>query len=66
MKISIIIPVYNEEIYVRECIESLLKQTGFDFEIIVIDDASTDNTAQSVLALMTIAYICTETRLIWV
>jgi len=42
VKISIIIPVYNTEKYVAECIESCLNQTYKDFEIIVINDGSTD------------------------
>ena len=42
--ISVIIPVYNGEKYISECIESLLKQTCRDFEIIVINDGSTDDT----------------------
>ena len=43
-KISIVIPVYNGERYIVECIESVYQQTYSDFEIIVIDDASTDRT----------------------
>ena len=42
-KISIIIPVYNTEKYLRRCIESAINQTLKDIEIICIDDASTDN-----------------------
>lgn len=41
-KISIIVPVYNVEKYVETCLDSLLKQTFSDIEIICVDDASTD------------------------
>ncbi len=42
-KISIIIPVYNCEKYVAKCVDSLLRQTLNDIEIILINDGSTDN-----------------------
>lgn len=41
--ISIVIPVYNSEKYLRKCMDSLLKQTFTNFEIICVDDGSTDN-----------------------
>ena len=42
-KISIIIPVYNVEKYLRECLDSCINQTLEDIEIICVDDYSTDN-----------------------
>lgn len=42
-KISIIIPVYNVEKYIRKCIESVFEQSFLDWEAICIDDGSTDN-----------------------
>ena len=41
--ISVIIPMYNTEKYIAECLESLLAQTFKDFEVIVVDDCSTDS-----------------------
>jgi glycosyltransferase involved in cell wall biosynthesis len=45
MKISVIIPVFNGEKYVAQCLENILHQTYKNLEIIVIDDGSTDNSA---------------------
>lgn len=46
MKLSVIIPVYNEEKVIADCLESLGNQTYDDFEIIIVDDGSTDSTLQ--------------------
>ena len=43
MKYSIILPNYNSEKYIRRCIESVLNQTYKNFELIIVDDVSTDN-----------------------
>ena len=43
-KISVIMPCYNRESYISQAIESILYQTYTDFELIIIDDCSTDNT----------------------
>ena len=42
-KVSIIVPVYNVEKYIRQCIESILSQSFKDFELILVDDGSPDN-----------------------
>ena len=46
MRISVVIPAYNEEKYIQACLESLMKQTKKPFEIIVVNNNSTDNTAK--------------------
>lgn len=43
MKLSIIVPIYNVEQYLRKCVDSLLAQDISDYEIILVDDGSTDD-----------------------
>lgn len=45
-KLSVIVPVYNVENYIRECLESLINQSLQDIEIILIDDGSSDNSGK--------------------
>lgn len=42
-KISVIVPVYNTEKYLHRCVDSILAQTFTDFELLLIDDGSTDS-----------------------
>lgn len=42
-KLSIIVPIYNEERWISRCLDSILRQTFLNFEVIIINDGSTDN-----------------------
>lgn len=48
MKVSVVVPVYNEEKYIKNCLDSLLRQTEKPDEIIVIDNNCTDKTIEIV------------------
>lgn len=47
-KVSVIVPVYNQAAYVAEAIQSVIKQTSPNWEMVVVDDGSTDSTAEVV------------------
>lgn len=44
--LSVIIPIYNAEQYLEKCLESILEQTYTNFEVLLVDDASTDSSAE--------------------
>lgn len=43
IKLSVIVPVYNVEAYLPKCIESILNQTFCDYELLLVNDGSTDS-----------------------
>lgn len=45
-KISIIVPVYNSEQYLSRCIDSVINQTYSDWELILVNDGSTDKSSE--------------------
>lgn len=53
IKVSVIVPAYNVENYIEKCLESLVKQTLKEIEIIVVNDGSTDNTKQKIENFLT-------------
>ena len=60
MRVSVLIPVYNGSRYIKDAIESVLSQTFQDFEIIIVDDGSEDETASIVKQYDRIHYMHQE------
>lgn len=69
MKFSIIIPAYNAEKYLGECLKSLEAQTFQDFEIVIVDDGSKDGTGEIAdvftTSFMMFAYCTRPTRVLF-
>ena len=58
MKFSVIIPLYNKEKEIRRTVESVLAQSCPDFELVIIDDGSTDGSAAIAEALPEYRFLC--------
>ena len=50
--VSVIIPCYNYAHFLRECVESVVSQAGVEVHVLIIDDASADNTAEVAAELL--------------
>lgn len=48
-KVSVIVPVYNVEKYLKQCLDSIVDQTLEDLEIVLVDDGSVDSVGQFVM-----------------
>ena len=46
IQVSVIVPIYNAEAYIEECVRSILNQTFSDFELILVDDGSKDGSLE--------------------
>ncbi|MDD3468619.1 MAG: glycosyltransferase [Thermoguttaceae bacterium] len=58
-KVSVIVPVYNAEKYLRQCLDSVLGQTLEEIEVIVVDDGSTDSSPQIIAE-----YVAKDSRMV--
>jgi glycosyltransferase involved in cell wall biosynthesis len=60
MKVSVLVPVFNAERYLTECLESILTQEFSDFEIIIADDGSTDGSVEIIKQ-----FASRDSRIVW-
>ena len=60
INLSIIIPVYNNDKYIQRCLDSVLAQSYNDFELIIVDDGSTDGSSE-----ICKKYASTDSRIIY-
>jgi GT2 family glycosyltransferase len=63
-KVTVFIPVYNREKYIGEAIESILAQTFSDFEILLVDDGSTDQSVDTIRSFSDLGFPKLETK-VW-
>ena len=59
-KVSVIIPVFNVERYLSHCLRSVLEQTYQNIELIVVNDGSTDRSAEIAKALLSEIAVCSK------
>jgi glycosyltransferase involved in cell wall biosynthesis len=64
--VTVLMPVYNTEMYLKEAIDSILNQTFRDFEFIVINDGSTDSTSDIIESYSDPRIIYLQNEKIWV
>ena len=53
IKVSVVVPIYNAEKYLKQCLDSIQCQTLNDIEVIMIDDGSTDGSAKTAKSYLT-------------
>ena len=56
-KVTVVVPIYNVEKYLRQCLDSIVNQTLKDIEIICVDDGSTDSSPQIIQEYMDLSLI---------
>ncbi len=61
-RVSVIIPTYNRAQYIAQAVDSVLAQSYKDYEIVIVDDGSTDNTREVIEGYSTVRYIAQSNR----